>query len=203
MKNKNPIIQNDIMRYKRNKISGNLALLGIAFMCVYFMVMYAQIAKNIKEVFMTGEPVYTYLTGISVILNLVLLLAIFLSSEELKGYNKKFCYVVWVIAAIQIIRIFGYPMKTISTKLVTGKYILNAGTFVVLVACLAASAASLIAAGVTGFININRLEKYNADLARGAVDLDAALAEEAPAAPVAEVNVTETAELSADKTEVE
>lgn len=191
---KNKVIANDLMRYKRNKLSGNLALLALVFMCIYFMFVYKQVAGNSKTLFENGKPVYTYLNGISVILNLVLLLAIFLSSEELKGYNKKFCYVVWVIAAVQILRIFGYPTSTLTTKLSNGRTIIDAGTYTLFVICLVASAACLVAAGVIGYISSIRLEKFKKDLENGEVDLDAALAEEdAPVAEkVSEAEVTGT-----------
>ncbi len=176
---KNPVVQNDIMRYKKNKLSGNLALLSIVFECLYFLFMYKQTCGNIPRKFDNGTPVYTYQMGISVILNLVLLLTIFLSSEELKGYNKKFCYVVWVIAAIQLIRIVGYPITTYNSSYNNGKkWIFEIDTLIILIAMLVASAGCLIAAGVTGFITSTRLEKYKKDLDAGMIDLDAALKEE-------------------------
>lgn len=185
---KNPVIQKDIMRYKKNKLAGNLALLSIVFMCLYFMVMYAQVAGDIEAKFTNKENVYTVLNGVSVVLNLVLLLAIFLSSEELKGYNKKFSFVVWVIAAIQIVRIFGYPVSTFSKKIRSGMRevaLLDGGTFALLIIFLIASAACLIAAGVIGYIRSAQLEKFRAQVADGTVDLNGALAEEEVAAPVA------------------
>ena len=178
-KERNPIIENDIMRYKKNKLSGNLALLSLVFECLYFMVMYGQIAGDIKATFYEGGNVYTYLTGLSVIINLVLLLVIFLSSEELKGYNMKFCYVVLGIAAFQIIRIFGYPMTTYSNVLSNGRdWVFGEGTLIELIIFLVASAACLIGAGITGIINITRLNKFKAELEKGQVDLVGALAEE-------------------------
>lgn len=188
---KNVVIQNDIMRYKKNKLSGNLTLLGLLFNCLYFMVMYAQIAGNARTKFDGGEPVYSILTGISVMLNLVLLLAMFLSSEELKGYNKKFSIVVWVLAGLQIIRIFGYPMTTYNTPLSGDKYIFDEGVLVILIAFLVASAACLVASGVIGLLRANRLEKFRKDVDEGKIDLEAALAEEE-----AEAQVTSTVETS-------
>lgn len=192
---KNEIISNDIKRYKRDKLSGNLALLGLVFECLYFMLMYKQVCENIQAVFSNGEQVYTFLFGISVILNLTLLLMIFLSSEELKGYNKKFSYVVWVIAAIQIVRIFGYPMNTLTNTLkIGGGKIISGGTFTALVIFLVASAACLICAGVLGFINSTRLAHYRANLENGKIDLAAALKEE-EAAPTVEMIETNEAEV--------
>ena len=192
---KNLLIQNDLMRYKKNKFAGNLVLLALVFNCLYFMFVYAQTAANgIKDTFNNGKTVYSILTGLSVILNLVLLLVMFLTSEELKGYNKKFSIAAWVIAAIQLIRIAGYPLTTYSTPLSDGKHIFGAGMFILLLVFLVASAGCLIAAGVIGWIRAARLEKFKKDLAEGKVDLDAALAEdETPAAEVeADKTVTTT-----------
>ena len=44
-KDVNPVIQNDIQRYKKNKLGSSLALFGIVFACVYFIFLYAQV-KN-------------------------------------------------------------------------------------------------------------------------------------------------------------
>ena len=46
-KDVNPVIQNDIQRYKKNKLGSSLALFGIVFACVYFIFLYAQV-KNEK-----------------------------------------------------------------------------------------------------------------------------------------------------------
>ena len=42
----NPILQNDIQRYKKNKLASALALLGIAFACIYFMFLYAELDND-------------------------------------------------------------------------------------------------------------------------------------------------------------
>ena len=90
---------------------------------------------------------------------------------------------LWVLAAIQIARIFIYPLTTYLTPLKAGvsgnlNYIFEIDTLILLIVFLVLSAASLIAAGVIGFIRANRLEKFVRDVNEGKVDLEAALKEE-------------------------
>lgn len=179
----NPVIANDLMRYGKNKLAANLSLLGIAFNCLYLMFMYKQVCGDIKALFNDGSPVYSYIMGASVIINLIMLLVTFLSSERIKAYDKRFSIVLWVLAAIQIARIFIYPLTTYLTPLKAGvsgnlNYIFEIDTLILLIVFLVLSAASLIAAGVIGFIRANRLEKFVRDVNEGKVDLEAALKEE-------------------------
>lgn len=191
MKNSNQIIASDLLRYRKNKAAANLALLAIAFNCLYFMFVYKQVCGNIKAQFTNESPVYTYMMGVSVIINLIILLTAFLSSERLKGYDKRFSFVVWAIAIVQIVRIFIYPLNTYNTKYQAGmaeKYIFGTGTFVLLIACLAASAACLIASGVIGYIRASKLEKFVKAVDEGRIDLESALKEETQQTGGGEVN---------------
>lgn len=177
----NPVIANDILRYRKNKTAANLALLAIAFNCLYFMFMYKQVCGNIKAQFVDGTPVYTYITGASVIINLIVLLVTFLSSERLKGYDKRFSFVVWALAAVQIVRIFIYPVTTYNTPYQSGmseNYIFEIGTLILFIVCLAGSAACLVASGVVGYIRAVKLEKFVKEVDEGKIDLDSALKEE-------------------------
>lgn len=179
----NPVIANDVMRYGKNKLAANLSLLGIAFNCLYLMFMYKQVCGDIKALFNDGSPVYSYIMGASVIINLIMLLVTFLSSERVKGYDKRFSIVLWVLAAIQIVRIFIYPLTTYLTPLKVGisgnyNYIFEIDTLILLVVFLVLSAASLIAAGVIGFTKATRLEKFVKEVNEGKIDLEAALKEE-------------------------
>ena len=48
-KAKNPVIQNDIMRYKKNKLASLLAIAGLVFGCVYFIVLYDYMCTSALE----------------------------------------------------------------------------------------------------------------------------------------------------------
>ena len=168
------IVANDILRYKKNKLASTLAILGLVFNCLYFLLLYA----------MPGSEFTTIYIGFSVMLTLIMLLMIFLSSEGVKGYNKKFSIVLLVLAAFQIVRIFYYPLKGIKNNLFVAASAGQAGMnyigyfgwypsftnptstvyFVLMLIYLVASAACLIGSAVWGFIVATRLEKFQKQL---------------------------------------
>lgn len=175
------VIKNDIMRYKKNKLAGGLALLGLAFNCLYFMILYA----------LPHSSFFTYEIGVSVLLTLILLLAVFLSSEAVKGYNKAYSIVLFVIAAFQIVRIFGYPMDGLNNNTLIssadkynnsimfgyfGAYFESSEpVFTIMVVYLVLSAACLIASGVWGWIVAERLVKFQKGLDNGEIVIEDAL----------------------------
>lgn len=168
------IVADDILRYKKNKLPANLALLGLVFNCLYFMLLYA--IKVSASKFAELEM------GISVILTLLTLLLAFLASEGIKGYNKKYCIVLLVLAAFQIFRIFGYPLYGLKNNMLTVNYLwLNptdsTAEFVIMLVYLCASAACFIASAVVGYIRTVRLENFEANLAKGTINVEATLKE--------------------------
>lgn len=181
MSKANDIIKTDIYRYKKNKLAANLALLGLVFDCLYFMLLYGIKASTAGE---TNEITWfaSLMMGFSVILTLVLLLVSFLASEGIKGYNKKYAYVLWVLAAFQILKIFGYPLYGLNNNLLTVNYFWINPTestteFIILVIYLVASAACYVASGVIGFIRAQNLEKFEKSLSSGEISVEAALKE--------------------------
>ncbi len=195
------IIADDILRYKKNKLASTLALLGLVFNCLYFLLLYA----------MPKNEFTTFSIGLSVILTLVMLLTIFLSSEGVKGYNKKFSIVLLVCAAFQILRIFYYPLKGIRDDLLVASdnlhYIgyfgiypsysnpTSTGYFILMLLYLCLSAACLIGSAVWGFIVATRLEKFQKRVDNGEISIkdtiEALDREEAEAASKAQVTSQE------------
>lgn len=198
------ILHSDIMRYKTNKLPASLALLSIVFSCLYFCLLY-----GFKTRFFSQWKI-----GISVMLTLVLLLTTFLSSEGIKAYKKQFSIVLLVLAALQIIRMFGLPLEALKydSKLAAsdvhafgelryfGAPLSSGASYALLIIWLAASAACLVAAAVIGYINCVRLEKFQKQIDSGAVVIEDVMAKmdaeenvapmvktEAPAVPVAPV----------------
>ena len=144
----------------------------------------------------------TYTIGISVVLTLIVLLAVFLSSEGVKGYNKMYSIVLLVVAAFQILRIFGYPMQGMRDDLFValdtthkigyfGVYPETSGLFfAILLVYLVASAACFIASAVIGWIYAVRLEKFQKALDNGEIRVEATLkAMDAEDATVAETEI--------------
>lgn len=175
------IIQKDIMRYKTNKLAANLALLGLAFNCLYFMLFYS----------MNNSYFYTIEIGISVILTLVVLLLVFYSSVGVKGYVKKFSYVLWVLAGIQILRLIFGPVFAASgiTWFLSGSFenvmtnhyfgidLDTTACCILLVLYLALSAGCLIASGIVGFVRSTKLSHFNKQLENGEVSVEKAIKE--------------------------
>ena len=174
--NVNPVIKEDIQRYKKNKLASMLAILGIVFCCIYFVVLYADTDKNSIEYF------YKWPFAIDVIYNLLFLLFVFLFSEQVKNYNRKMFWLQLAFGVMQIVRIFWLPLagitETAYSKIVGVEYVdkeLAFGSFVVMAVSLAASGACVVASAVIGFIRAKSLENFNAKLASGEVDIDATL----------------------------
>lgn len=168
------IVSDDILRYKKNKLPANLALLGLVFNCLYFMLLYAFKEPNSK--FSEIE------IGLSVVLTLFTLLIAFLASEGIKGYNKKYCIVLLCLAAFEIFRIFGYPVYGLKNDILKVNYFGMDPTsslpeFIILLVYLIASAACFILAAVFGYIRCKHLEEHEKKVADGTIDMDATLKE--------------------------
>ncbi len=177
------IIHSDILRYKTNKLPATLALLAIVFNCLYFCLLY-----GFRSNFFNKWEI-----GVSVIVTLVMLLITFLSSEGIKGYNKKFTIVLLVLAAVQIIRIFGIPFEALrfdvanevtgvdeSAALYTRYFGVDLAPwtcFIILTIWLCASAACLIASAVIGYINCVRLESFTKKVESGEVSVEKTIKE--------------------------
>ena len=147
-------IKRDRMRFIKNSLAANLALLGILFDVLYFVKIYQ------SDV---GTYYYTILIGASIVYNLIFLLAVFLASEGVKNYKSGY---TWLLAAIglgQIVRIFIIPMQAhTATTLVNGESVsvMSAGTFTYVVVLLAASAVCLLASAAVNFIRCRELAEH-------------------------------------------
>ncbi len=152
-------IQRDRMRFIKNSLSSNLAILGILFDVFYFVSIY----KSDVDTYY-----YNYIIGVSIVYNLVFMLAVFLSSEGVKNYKKNYSYLLAVIGAVQIARIFIIPMQAHgTTTIVNGEsvVVMQDGQFMRVVVYLAASAACLVASAVVNFIRCGELEAHLKTLA--------------------------------------
>ncbi len=105
----------DRMRYTKNTSSSRLALLAILFDVLFFVSIYK------SDV---GSYYYTILIGASIIYNLVFLLAAFLASEGVKNYKTSFSWLLIVLGAVQLIRIFIIPMNA-RTSAVNGIQVMS------------------------------------------------------------------------------
>ncbi|MGN1104265.1 MAG: hypothetical protein ACI4QI_05250, partial [Candidatus Coproplasma sp.] len=169
---KNAVLQDDILRYRKNKLPANLALLALVFNILYFTLLYT----------IHTTQIYTILVGVSVIVNLLVLLFGFYASEGIKAYNKKICIMLLVLAVAQIVRIFIYPLQGLSDNWMQGNayfgvIMTTASNGVLLIIYLAASAGCFIASAVLGYINCNRLEAHLAKVESGAISVEETMKE--------------------------
>lgn len=147
-------IKKDRLRYTKNKLSANLAYLGILSNVLYFVSIYS------SDV---GKYYYTMTIGFSVIYNLLFLLMAFLSSEGVKNYKSNYSVVLIVIGILQFARIFGIPRMAHGTKmLLDGEEIIVMANkqFYYVVICLVVSGVACIISGVTNIYKATVLAKY-------------------------------------------
>lgn len=147
-------IQRDRMRYIKNSLAANLALLGILFNVFFFV----SICKSD-----VGNYYYTYMIGVSIIYNLAFMLATFLSSEGVKNYQKGYSYLLLLLGIIQFVRIFIFPMNAHSTVLpVNGAEIqvMSDGQFFRVVVYLAVSGVCLLGSAVVNLIRCKALAEH-------------------------------------------
>ena len=135
------------MKYKKDKSSANLAIIGLALNVVYFLIMY----KNNNNYY------FDLMIGISVLYNLVFMLTAFLTSEKLKAYDKTFGIVAIIIGVLQLVRIFNYPLDAYEATFLAKK------SFILCVTCLSLSGISLIAAGICSCIKTTVLQQFLAE----------------------------------------
>lgn len=100
-------IQRDRMRFTKNTTSSRLALLSIVFNVFFFISIYK----------VNNSAYYTWLMGVSIVYNLVFMLAAFLSGEGVKNYKAKYSTLMILLAVGQVVRIFIYPV-TMHSRLV-------------------------------------------------------------------------------------
>lgn len=149
----------DRMRYTKNSASSNMALLAIVANVVYFVIMYK----------INNKAMYELMMGASVITNLLFMLTVFLCSEGVKKYSIKYAVLMIVIGAIEIVRIFIWPLKLHNTEtkvIVPGQEpittsVLSDTQFVFAIILLVCAATLLIAGGIIGIIRGKQLIAYN------------------------------------------
>ena len=147
-------IQLDRMRFIKNSLSSNLALLGILFDVFYFVSIYK------SDV---GTWYYSILIGASIVYNLVFMLAAFLSSEGVKNYKPGYSYLLIALGVFQIVRIFIIPARAHAAEALVGGetvLVMQDGQFYRVAAYLAVSAACLIASAAVNLVRCRALAEH-------------------------------------------
>lgn len=164
------VIKKDRLRYSKNKLSASLTYLAIVFNALYFVSVYS------SDV---GSYYYNWIIGVSVLYNLVFMLAAFLSSEGVKNYKLGYAYLLIILGIGQLVRILIIPLNAKNTtdpsiteealtelieKGETVPTVMDSFQFYYCVGCLVAACALLVIAGVIAVIKTTTLNKYQAEL---------------------------------------
>lgn len=147
-------IKKDRMRYTKDSFSSVLVILAIVFDCLYFVSIYQ------SDV---GTYYYSWVIGVSIVYNLIFLLAAFLASESVKNRRSGYSPILVVLGLIQIARVFYLPAKAhAATALVNGVEVavMDDKQYLYVVACLILSAVCCIVAAVVSARNNKVLADY-------------------------------------------
>ncbi len=148
-------LKKDRLRYTKNKLSSNFALLAILFNIFYFVSIYK------SDV---GNYYYSILTGASIIYNLLFMLFTFLCSEGIKKYSFGYSVTLVVIGLLQIARIFYLPAKAHGAVITLNgeeRAVMENAQYLRVITFLLISSAFAVAGGVIGIIRNRILTAYN------------------------------------------
>lgn len=144
-------IQQDRMRFTKNTTSSRLALLAIVFNVLFFISIYK----------VNDSAYYTYWMGISILYNLVFMLAAFLASEGAKNYNVRYSTLMIILGIGQIVRIFILPAMMHGTP--SGdSVVMPTGQYIRVIVYLSVSALCLLAGAI---INLRKSKALAAHIA--------------------------------------
>lgn len=152
------VIKKDRLRFTKNKLSANLTLLAIVFNALYFVSVYK------SDV---GSYYYKLIIGISVVYNLLFMLAAFLSSEGVKSYKMNYSYVLLVLGVGQIIRIFILPTQARNATVLLSdaeQAVMETPQFTRICVYLITSAVLCFIAAVINIHKSSTLTRYQAEL---------------------------------------
>lgn len=147
-------LERDRMRFTKNTLSANLAILAIVFDVLYYVNLYQ---SNV------GSYYYNWIMGVSIVYNLVFLLAAFLSSEGVKNYKASYSWLLLALGVVQLVRVFIYPVKARDAVVSIGGAdvtVMENGQFIYLTVCLVLSAVCLIASAVINYSKCKALAAH-------------------------------------------
>lgn len=124
------------MKYRPDKASYWLCIISIILNMVYFVSIY------------TNRSIVPDVTiGADVLINIIFMMIVFLTSEKLKAYAKKWNVYIVIVGFIQMSRIFWLPVHFNQLEMLVGaKYILA-------IVCLITSGILLLLAGINSLAN--------------------------------------------------
>ncbi|MGN0820132.1 MAG: hypothetical protein ACI4M6_07110 [Christensenellaceae bacterium] len=160
-------IRMDRLRFEKNKTSALLCYGSILFNALYFVSLYSLYGE-------AASRYYYYMMGVSVVYNLVFMLAAFLSSEGIKNYKMSYAIIMIVVGVLQIVRIFIWPMEAYGSSFILkalepisknitstiAKQSMELSQFILVTIYLILSAVTAIGAGILGIIRSKQLTAH-------------------------------------------
>ena len=131
-------------KYKNDTFAYVFVLLGIVFNCFAFIKLYEQ----------NSQFFYDYNMAFSVLFNLIFMLAVFLTAENVKKYHRSYAIVAIVIGVLQFLRIFEYVADAYHAEAIAKN------VYMYIIVFYGLSGASLVIGGVAGFINSTILKRF-------------------------------------------
>ena len=151
-------IRKDRLRFTKNSFSATLTYLSILFDVLYFICIYK------SDV---GNYYYNYLIGVSIVYNLLFMLAAFLCSEGVKNYKEGYGWVLIALGIGQIVRIFILPLSAYEATITLAGVetdVMGDAQFLRLVIYLLCSAAAAFIGGIAAVTKTRMLRAYEASL---------------------------------------
>ncbi len=144
----------DRMRYTKDTLSANLILVAIVLDCLYFVNIYQ------SDV---GSYYYTWVSGASVVYNLLFLLTAFLASEGVKSRKTGYTATLLIIGVMQFVRMVYLPARAHAATVEIGGVttpVMGGGQYTYVLVCLAISGVCCIVAAITSYLNNKKLADY-------------------------------------------
>ncbi len=147
-------IKIDRMRYTKDSLSANLILVAIVLDALYFVSIYQ------SDV---GSYYYSWVSGASIIYNLLFLLMAFLASEGVKNRRTGYTAMLVGIGLMQFVRMFFLPARAhAATVEISGVavQVMENGQYIYVLVCLAASGLCCLVAAAVSYTNNAKLAGY-------------------------------------------
>ena len=160
--NEDEYIRRDRLRFTKNSRASTFVILAIVFDVLYFLNIY-----NSDVHYNVGSFYYQIRIGVSIIYNLLFMLAAFLASEGVKNYKIGYAYLLIVLGVLQIVRIFVLPAQAAAAEVtIAGETTKVMGTaqHITVIVYLLISAAFLFAGAYLGIKRSKELEAHLAYL---------------------------------------
>lgn len=148
-------IQVDMLRYRPNKISFNLAILGIVCIVLSFCLFYSTSKISVGTSFnLLGITSPGIWIAIDILINIVVLIFLFLASVRMQAFSRVFGIASIVLGVFHVIRPFTLALE------MTSAGCLEANIYTAILILFITAGACLIIAGIVSIMRGTILKDY-------------------------------------------